>query len=67
MAVAGAWDECNASLLLALLTIRGSGGWDDFWQWRSQRDRQAWRDRQQGKVKTVFRAQRRKKIAKAAS
>ena len=34
MAVAGAWDERNASLLLALLTIRASGWWDDFWEWR---------------------------------
>jgi hypothetical protein len=30
MAVAGAWDEENAGLMLALLAIRAGGWWDDF-------------------------------------
>ena len=55
MAVAGAWTEQNASLLLALLAIRASGWWDDFWRWRDERDRRAWHDRQDGKVKVLFR------------
>ena len=58
MSVAGAWEERNAPLMLALLAIRASGWWDEFWQWRAERDRQAWRDRQQGKVKALFRAKR---------
>ena len=58
MSVAGAWEENNASLMLALLAIRASGWWDDFWQWRAERDRQVWRDRQEGKVKALFRAER---------
>jgi hypothetical protein len=60
MSVAGAWEENNAPLMLALLAIRASGWWDVFWQWRAERDRQAWRDRQEGKVKVLFRAKRRK-------
>ena len=58
MAIAGAWDEKNASLLLALLAIRASGWWDDFWNWRIERDRAAWHDRQAGTTKVLFRNQR---------
>ena len=60
MAVAGAWEESAARLLLALLAIRASRWWGDFWQWRTQRDRQAWHDRHQGKIKVLFRGGRRK-------
>jgi len=67
MSVAGAWEEENAPLLLGLLAIRASGWWDDFWKWRAERDRQAWRDRQEGKVKLLFRGNRGKKQAKAAA
>jgi hypothetical protein len=59
MAVAGAWTEENAVLLLALLTIRASGWWDAFWQWRCDRDRAAWRERQTTQAKVVFRGHRR--------
>ena len=31
-AVAGAWEEKNAPLMLALVAIRASGWWDDFWK-----------------------------------
>ena len=55
MSVAGAWEENNAPLMLALLAIRASGWWDNFWQWRAERDRRAWRDRQEG---MLFRAKR---------
>jgi len=58
MAVAGAWEENNAPLMLALLAIRASGWWDDFWLWRVERDRQTWRNRQEDKVKSLFRAKR---------
>ena len=58
MSVAGAWEERNAPRLLALLAIRASGWWDEFWQWRSQRDQYAWQDRQQGKLKVLFRNKR---------
>jgi len=61
MAVAGAWTEQNASLLLALLAIRASGWWDDFWRWRDERDRQGWHDRNEGKVKVLFRGKRGKR------
>jgi hypothetical protein len=61
MSVAGAWEETNAPLVLALLAIRHSGWWDEFWQWRQERDRQAWQDRQEGKVKMLFRGKRGKR------
>lgn len=63
MSVAGAWTESNAGLLLALLAIRASGWWDDFWRWRSERDKTAWHARQRGEVKVVFRAKRRRVAA----
>lgn len=59
MAVAGAWTEENAGLLLALLTIRASGWWDGFWQWRGDRDRAAWQVRQTAGARAVFRGRRR--------
>lgn len=67
MSVAGAWEEDNAPLMLGLLAIRASGWWDAFWQWRAERDRQAWHDRQEGKVKMLFRGKRRSKSAKVAA
>jgi hypothetical protein len=67
MSVAGAWEEKNASLMLALLAIRASGWWDEFWQWRTERDRQAWRHRQEGRVKALFRAKRRRSTKEAAA
>ena len=67
MAVAGAWEESNAPLLLALLAIRASGWWDDFWRWRARRDRQAWNDRQEGKIKVKFRGKRGKAATKVAA
>jgi hypothetical protein len=51
--------EQNASLLLAMLTIRASGWWDEFWQWRCERDRTTWRQRQTTPVRVVFRGKRR--------
>jgi hypothetical protein len=59
MAVAGAWTEESAKLMLALLSIRASGWWDHFWRWRAEQDKAAWRDRQCGAKKIQFRCKRR--------
>ena len=56
--IAGAWTEQHAALMLALVTIRASGWWDDFWRWRSERDKEAWRARQMSGDKVVFRNKR---------
>ena len=56
--VAGAWNEANANRMLALITIRASGWWDDFWKWRDSRDLDMWHRRQQGEFKPLFRGQR---------
>lgn len=58
MDVAGAWDEENAKLMLALLSIRASGWWDHFWQWRTEKDKTAWRARLSSEVKVLFRNKR---------
>lgn len=62
MDVAGAWTEENASCMFALLTIRASGWWDDFWTWRSLQDKAAWKNRQEGTVKARFRGRRRVQV-----
>ena len=67
MSVAGAWKESNAALLLALLAIRASGYWDDFWAWRTERDRAGWRARQDSGGKVVFRNLRRGDAMNAAA
>ena len=67
MSVAGAWKESNAALLLALLAIRASGYWDDFWAWRTERDRAGWRARQDSGGKVVFRNLRRGDTMNAAA
>ena len=56
--VAGAWTEEHAALLLALLALRASGWWDDFWAWRSEKDKVAWRTRQTSGEKVLFRNKR---------
>lgn len=53
MDVAGAWKEQNANRVLALITIRTSGWWQDFWDWREQQDIQAWRTRQAPAARTA--------------
>jgi hypothetical protein len=67
MSVAGAWKESNAALLLALVTIRASGWWDDFWSWRRDCDKEAWHARQRGEVKAVFRSKRRRPLNDAVA
>jgi hypothetical protein len=65
MAVAGAWREDHAALMLALLTVRACGFWEDFWSWRNQRDAQDWQERQDNPARPLMRNQRPPK--KAAS
>ncbi len=43
--VPGDWREDNLALLTALLTIRHSGWWDDFWQWQDERDKKRFQRR----------------------
>ena len=56
--VAGAWTEANANLMLALITIRASGWWDEFCGWRESHDLDRWHRRQQGEFKPLFRGKR---------
>ncbi len=53
--VPGDWREDNLSLITALITIRQSGWWDDFWEWRDERDRKRFRLRLQGEGLNRFR------------
>jgi hypothetical protein len=53
--VAGAWTEANAKRMLALIAMRASGLWEDFWCWRDQRDIEAWHQRQRGQGLPRFR------------
>lgn len=46
--VPGDWKEDNLHPMLALISVRESGLWDEFWQWRDDRDRQRFRGRLQG-------------------
>ena len=55
MSIAGAWTEAHADRMLALLAIRASGWWDDFWKWRDQRDCEQWHQRQRGAHRPRFR------------
>lgn len=66
LSIAGAWTEEHADLMLALITIRASGWWDDFWQWRDLRDRHNWHKRQRGDLRPCFRAHRAKATEAAA-
>lgn len=53
--VAGAWVEANAQRMLALISIRASGLWDEFWRWRDRRDVDTWHRRQRGEGISAFR------------
>ena len=65
--VAGAWDEKNAQRMLALIAVRASGWWDDFWRWRDRKDVEAWRRRQRGEQCTRFRGVARGRTPSAES
>ena len=53
--VPGDWREQNLHPMLALISLRESGLWDEFWQWRDRRDRQRFSDRLKGVGLNEFR------------
>jgi len=53
--IPGDWREANLRLMTALLTVRHSGWWGDFWLWRDKRDRQKMRQRLAGLAPSRFR------------
>jgi hypothetical protein len=60
--VPGDWREDNLALLTALLTIRHSGWWDDFWEWQDERDRKRFRQRLLGVGLNRFRGPRQPRL-----
>jgi hypothetical protein len=59
LSIAGAWTEAHADLMLAMVTVRASGWWDDFWRWRKDRDLASWRTRQVTSASPKFRGRQR--------
>lgn len=59
--VPGDWREENLPMMLALITIRESGWWDEFWKWRDERDKAAFRRRLQGEGLNRFRGKARQR------
>jgi hypothetical protein len=54
--VPGAWTEDHLKDMCALLTLKASGWWEDFWRWRDKKDVDNFHLRREGKLKaTVFR------------
>ncbi len=53
--IPGDWREENLKLMTAILTIRHSGWWDEFWGWRDNRDRMQMRQRIKGHMPNRFR------------
>lgn len=53
--VPGDWREENLHPLLALISIRESGLWDTFWEWKDERDKARFRQRLLGKGLNRFR------------
>lgn len=53
--VPGDWKEDNLHPMLALISIRESGLWDDFWEWWDERDRVRFRERLRGNGLNRFR------------
>lgn len=58
--VAGAWREDNAKRILALMSVRASGLWSDFWHWRDEQDRADWHRRQRRELRKSFRGRPRR-------
>lgn len=56
--VPGDWREENLVLLTALLTIRDSGWWHDFWDWQDVRDKKRFQRRLLGEGLNRFRGPR---------
>ena len=54
--IPGAWREDHVDMLCALLSIKSSGWWDDFWHWCDKQDQERFHLRLAGKLKaTAFR------------
>lgn len=60
--VPGDWREDNLALLTALLTIRHSGWWDDFWDWQDERDKRRFQRRLLGEGLNRFRGPRKPRL-----
>jgi len=60
--VPGDWREDNLALLAALLTVRHSGWWDDFWRWRDRRDQKQFQRRLRGEGLNRFRGPRKPRL-----
>lgn len=53
--VPGDWRQENLHPLLALISIRESGLWDAFWEWKDERDKARFRQRLRGQGFNKFR------------
>jgi hypothetical protein len=58
---AGVWREDHLPWMGALLSVRESGLWDEFWAWREERDVNAFRERQKEEYRRRFRGERKRK------
>lgn len=56
------WREDNLSLMTALLTIRHSGLWDEFWRWQDERDKKRFQRRLRGEDLNRFRGPRKARV-----
>lgn len=56
--VSGDWREEHLPLFTALLTIRHSGWWDDFWDWLDEQDKKRFQRRLLGERRNRFRGPR---------
>ena len=59
--VPATWREENLPLIMALISIRQSGWWDEFWEWRKARDIKRFRGRLRGVGLNRFRGKLRQK------
>ena len=59
--VPGDWREVKLPKMLALIAIRESGWWDEFWLWRDERDQKAFQRRLLGEGLNRFRGKVRPK------
>lgn len=60
--VSGDWREEHLPLFTALLTIRHSGWWDDFWDWLDEQDRKRFQRRPLGERRNRFRGPRKPRL-----
>lgn len=65
--IPGDWREDNLALLTALITIRQSGWWDEFWEWQDERDKKRFRLRLLGEGLNRFRGPRKPRLVTGGS